>query len=157
MALKKGCKAPAFTLPDKDENRVALKDFAGKWVALYFYPKDNTPGCTTEGIEFTAAQKDFEKLGAVIVGVSPDSPKSHCNFTEKHKLGVTLLSDPDKKMLDKYEAWRLKKNYGREYMGVVRSTVLIDPNGKVAETWNNVKVKGHVEAVLKRLEELRQK
>ncbi len=146
--LKTGAKAPAFCLPDKEGNKVCLKEFAGKWVVLYFYPKDNTPGCTREAIEFTGALKDFEEAGAVILGVSPDSPKSHAGFCAKHDLRVTLLSDADHAVLDKYGAWQLKKMYGKEYHGVNRSTVLIDPQGKIAHVWDKVKVDGHAAEVL---------
>ena len=147
-SLTTGAKAPAFCLPDKDEKKVCLKDFAGKWVVLYFYPKDNTPGCTREAIEFTGALDAFDAEGAVILGVSPDSPKSHAGFCQKHDLRVTLLSDPDHEVIEKYGAWQLKKNYGKEYMGVNRSTVLIDPEGKIAKVWGKVTVDGHAAQVL---------
>ena len=126
-------------------------------VTIYFVPqppKDNTSGCTTEAIDFTAAKAQFEEEGAVIFGTSPDSQKSHCNFTSKHELGITLLSDPEHKVLEDYGAWQKKKMYGREYMGVVRSTFLIDPLGKLAHVWPKVKVKGHVDEVLAKLREL---
>jgi peroxiredoxin Q/BCP len=122
---------------------------------LYFYPKDNTQGCTTEACDFTVALPDFEGLDAVILGVSPDSPKKHRNFIEKKELQITLLADEDKEVLESYGVWQLKKMYGREYMGVVRSTFLIDPDGKIAKIWDKVKVKGHVEAVKKELFELK--
>lgn len=154
MALKVGTKAPAFTLENQDGARVKLADFAGKWLVLYFYPKDNTSGCTTEAIDFTGALKDFEKKKAAVVGVSPDSVKSHQNFCRKHNLGVMLLSDPDKKMLEKYGVWQEKSMYGRRYMGVARTTVLIDPDGKVRHIWEKVKVKGHVDEVKATLTEL---
>ena len=152
--LRNGDPAPQFSLEDTEKNEVSLSDYAGKWLVLYFYPKDNTSGCTAEAIDFTARIKDFEQLNAVILGISPDSCKSHQNFTHKHSLKVNLLSDPDKEMLKDYGVWQKKKMYGREYMGVVRTTVLIDPEGKVAEIWHKVKVKGHAEAVLKKLSEL---
>jgi peroxiredoxin Q/BCP len=155
--LKIGNKAPKFCLPDADENSVCLKNFKGKWIILYFYPKDNTSGCTKEAIGFTEKKEEFENLGAVILGVSPDSSKSHRNFREKKELTITLLSDPEHKVLEAYGAWQLKKMYGREYMGVVRSTYLIDPEGKNAYIWPKVKVKGHVEDVLEKLKELREK
>ncbi|MCB2230102.1 thioredoxin-dependent thiol peroxidase [bacterium] len=154
MALKVGNKAPAFTLESQDGAKVKLADFAGKWLVLYFYPKDNTSGCTMEAIDFTGALKDFEKKKATVVGVSPDSVKSHQNFCSKHNLGVMLLSDPDKKMLEKYGVWQEKSMYGRKYMGVARTTVLIDPDGKVRHIWEKVKVKGHVDDVKKTLTEL---
>ena len=156
IKLKIGDIAPSFCLLDQDENKVCLEDFKGKWVVLYFYPKDNTSGCTKEATEFTEKKEEFEKLGAIILGVSPDSPKSHRNFREKKKLTITLLSDQEHKILEIYGAWQLKKMYGREYMGVVRSTYLIDPTGKIAYIWPKVKVKGHVDNVLKKLKELSQ-
>ncbi len=153
--LEVGTKAPEFCLPNQDENEVCLRDLKGKWIVLYFYPKDNTPGCTTEACDFTASLPDFEGLDAVVLGVSPDSPKKHRNFIEKKELGITLLSDEDKKVLELYGVWQLKKMCGREYMGVVRTTYLIDPDGNIAEVWKNVRVKGHVEKVKERLAELK--
>jgi len=152
--LQVGDKAPDFCLPNQDEEEVCLRDLQGAWIVLYFYPKDNTPGCTTEACEFTAALPDFSGLGATILGVSPDSPKKHRNFIEKKELGITLLSDEEKEVCTAYGVWQLKKNYGREYMGVVRSTFIIDPDGKVAAVWEKVRVKGHVEAVKEKLAEL---
>ncbi len=152
--MKIGDPAFEFCLPDSDEKRVCLSDFKGRWVVLYFYPKDNTSGCTREAMEFTEKKGEFEELGAVILGISPDSPKSHRNFREKKSLTITLLSDEDHKVLEAYGAWQLKKMYGREYMGVVRSTFLIDPNGIIRYIWPKVKVKGHVEDVLNKLKEL---
>ena len=150
-----GEKAKDFCLPNQDEVDICLRDLKGKWVVLYFYPKDNTPGCTTEACDFTQSLPDFEELDAVILGVSPDSPKKHRNFIEKKGLKITLLSDEDKKVLEDYGVWQLKKMYGREYMGVVRTTYLIDPEGKVVYRWDKVKVKGHVQAVKEKLEELK--
>ncbi len=147
--------APDFCLPNQDENEICLRDLRGKWVVLYFYPKDNTPGCTTEACDFTENLPDFEELDAVILGVSPDSPKKHRNFIEKKGLKITLLSDESKEVLEKYGVWQLKKMCGREYMGVVRTTYLIDPEGKVAARWDKVRVKGHVEKVKEKLKELR--
>lgn len=154
MALKKGNKAPAFTAENQDSQKMKLGDFAGKWLVLYFYPKDNTSGCTVEAVDFTAMVPKFKRKDAVIVGVSPDSVKSHVGFCSKHNLKITLLSDPDHKMLEKYGVWQEKSMYGRKYMGVVRTTVLIDPDSRVAEIWEKVKVKGHAEAVLEKLTEL---
>ncbi len=154
MAVKEGEKAPDFCLPDQNDKEVCLKDYRGKWVVLYFYPKDNTSGCTKEAIGFTEMKKEFEKMGAIILGVSPDSTKSHRNFIEKKDLKITLLSDPEHKVLEAYGAWQLKKMYGREYYGVVRSTFLISPEGKIAFVWPKVKVAGHVENVLEKLKEL---
>lgn len=149
-----GNKAPAFTLSNQDDKKIKLSDYSGKWVVLYFYPKDDTPGCTTEACDFTSGIKSFEKLNAVVLGVSPDSTERHRKFIEKYKLKVTLLSDPDQKMMSKYGAWGMKKNYGKEYMGVIRSTFLIDPKGKIAHVWANVKAKGHAEKVQEKLSEL---
>ena len=155
--LEVGDKAPEFCLPNQDENEICLRDLKGKWIVLYFYPKDNTPGCTTEACDFTENLPDFEGLDAVVLGVSPDSPKKHRNFIEKKNLGITLLSDENKEVLESYGVWQLKKMCGKEYMGVVRSTFLIDPDGIIAEIWRNVRVKGHVEKVKKRLAELQGK
>ncbi len=154
--LQVGQQAPAFCLPNQDEVEICLRDLKGKWVVLYFYPKDMTPGCTTEACDFTEALPDFEKLEAVVLGVSPDSPEKHRRFIEKKDLKITLLSDESKEALKAYGAWGLKKMYGREFEGVIRSTFLIDPDGKVAAVWPKVRVKGHVEAVRQRLEELKQ-
>ncbi|MBS9778701.1 MAG: thioredoxin-dependent thiol peroxidase [Campylobacteraceae bacterium] len=145
--LEVGVKAPEFCLPNQDEVEMCLRDFKGKWVVLYFYPKDNTPGCTTEACEFTAAFPEFNSLNAVILGVSPDSPKKHRNFIEKKNLGITLLSDEEKQVCELYKVWQLKKMCGREYMGVVRSTFLINPVGEIVKTWDKVRVKGHVQSV----------
>ena len=153
--LKVGDKAPDFCLPNQDSEEICLRDFAGSWVVLYFYPKDNTPGCTTEALDFTALKSEFEKEGATILGVSPDSIKRHQNFITKKELQITLLSDEDKEVAQKYGVWQLKKMYGREYMGIVRSTFLIDPNGNIAEIWTKVKVKGHAQEVLEKLKELK--
>ena len=150
---KTGSKAPAFTLEDQDGKKVRLADFAGKWVVLYFYPKDNTPGCTTEACEFTETLPSFKKLDAVVLGVSPDSARSHQGFIEKQNLKITLLADPDHKALEKYGVWQLKKNYGREYFGVARTTFLINPSGKIEHIWKNVKAAGHADVVKKRLAE----
>ncbi len=146
--------APDFCLPDHKGTKHCLSDFRGKWVVLYFYPKDNTSGCTKEAREFTAMKGEFEKLNAVIIGVSKDSPKSHEKFISKHNLNILLLSDEEHQVLEKYGAWGKKKNYGREYFGTIRSTFLIDPEGKIVKVWKNVRVKGHVEEVLKTLKEV---
>ncbi len=149
-----GMKAGKFSLANQDSKFVSLDDFLGKWLVLYFYPKDDTPGCTMEGIDFTHLLPLFQKVGAEVVGVSPDSSKSHCKFQAKHKLNVVLLSDVDKKTLNEYGVWGKKKFMGREYEGVLRTTLLIDPNGKIAFIWENVSVKGHAAAVLEKLKEL---
>ncbi len=153
--LKIGDKAPEFCLPNQDEVEVCLRDLSGKWVVLYFYPKDNTPGCTTEACDFTNSLPEFEGLDAVVLGVSPDSPKKHRNFIEKKSLKITLLSDEEKEVCQKYGVWQLKKMCGREYMGVVRSTFLISPEGTIEAIWEKVRVKGHVEAVKEKLKEIR--
>ena len=152
--LKIGDKAPEFCLPDAEKGQVCLKDHRGKWVVLYFYPKDNTKGCTMEALEFTVSEDDFNARGAVVIGVSPDSPESHTKFIEKHELSITLLSDTEKEILTGYGVWQKKKMYGREYMGVVRSTFLIDPEGKIAYIWPKVRVAGHADAVMEKLVEL---
>lgn len=153
--LKIGDSAPDFCLPDPERGEICLSNQMGKWVILYFYPKDNTSGCTLEALEFTTAENDFKEQNAVILAASPDSLRSHTNFREKHSLTINLLSDTEKETLEAYGAWKLKKMYGREYMGVVRSTFIIDPDGKIAYIWPKVRVKGHVEAVKAKLEELK--
>jgi len=152
--LQIGDQAPEITLPNQDGVEISLRDLEGKWVVLYFYPKDNTPGCTTEACEFTQALPDFDGLNAVILGISPDSPKKHANFIAKQDLLITLLADENKEVCEKYGVWQLKKNYGKEYIGVVRSTFLISPEGKIAALWEKVRVKGHVEAVKEKLSQL---
>ena len=142
-----GEKAPEFCLPNQDDVEICLRDLKGKWIVLYFYPKDNTPGCTTEACEFTAAVEDFEELDAVILGVSADSTQKHRSFIDKKELDITLLSDETTQMMQKYGVWQLKKNYGKEYMGIVRSTYIIDPQGNVAASWTKVRVKDHVRDV----------
>jgi len=152
-----GKKAPDFCLPNQDDVEICLRDLKGKWIVLYFYPKDNTPGCTTEACDFTQAAPDFSSLNAIILGVSADSTKKHRNFIEKKNLGITLLSDESTEMMQQYDVWQLKKNYGREYMGIVRSTFIIDPEGIIQAKWEKVRVKGHVEAVKEKLHELQQR
>jgi peroxiredoxin Q/BCP len=154
--MEVGEKVADFCLPNQDEEEICFRDIKGRWIVLYFYPKDNTPGCTTEACDFTSALPDFEGLNAIVLGVSPDSPKKHRNFIEKKELGITLLSDEEKELCKTFGVWQLKKNYGREYMGVVRSTFLIDPDGKIAAKWEKVRVKGHVEEVKSKLSELQQ-
>ena len=149
-------KAKAFSLEDKDENTFRLSDFKGKWIVLYFYPKDNTPGCTLEAKEFSDLKQQFEKENAVVIGISPDSPKSHTSFCEKQNLSIILLSDPDKKTIQKYDAWKEKSMYGRKYMGVERSTFLISPTGTILEEWRKVKPKGHAQEVLNALRQAKQ-
>lgn len=151
---KVGQRAPAFTLPDGHGKKTGLAQFKGQWVVLYFYPKDDTSGCTLEAQEFQKRIKEFQKRGAVVVGVSPDDGKSHCRFAEKHGLEFPLLSDVQHKMLEKYGVWVEKSMYGRKYMGVQRATLLIDPAGKVAQVWEKVKPAGHAAAVLAALDAL---
>lgn len=152
-----GDAAPQFCLPGMDEREVCLDDFKGKWLVLYFYPKDNTSGCTREAVDFTLALPTLNSLGAEVLGISRDSPASHKKFIEKHGLGIKLASDADHKVTEAYGAWALKKMYGKESYGVVRSTFLIDPQGKVAHAWKKVSVKGHAEAVAERLRETKEK
>lgn len=137
--LEERTKAPAFTLPDKDGNMISLSDFKGKKVVLYFYPKDNTPGCTRQACTFAAAYKEFETLNTVIIGVSKDSVKSHTNFAAKHELPFILLSDPELKVIQAYDVWKEKKMYGKVSMGVVRSTYLIDEEGVIEKAMPKVK------------------
>jgi len=154
--------APDFVLKDQDDKNVSLKDFKGKWVVLYFYPKDNTSGCTKEACDFTEQKFDYSNLNAEILGVSSDNIESHQRFIQKHNLGITLLSDAEKTVMKAYGVWGLKKNYGKEYEGVIRSTFLISPYQKIAAIWSNVKVRvkrksgevKHVELVKNKLAEL---
>ena len=152
--LKIGEHVPDFCLPNQDEEEICLRDIKGRWIVLYFYPKDNTPGCTAEACDFTVALPDFEVLDAIVLGVSPDSPQKHRNFIEKKDLRITLLADEDKELCHLFGVWQLKKFMGKEYMGVVRSTFILDPHGQIAAAWSNVKVKGHVDEVKAKLEEL---
>ena len=143
-----GDPAPAFSAKDQSGNLVCLEHFKNTWLILYFYPRDNTPGCTTEAINFSEHQAFFESLGVKILGVSSDSEKSHCKFIEKHHLTIQLLSDPDHQVAEAYGAWGLKKFMGKESMGILRSTFLIDPTGTIAYVWPKVKVKEHVNEVM---------
>ena len=147
--LTAGDMAPDFSLPRNGGGTISLSHFAGKPVVLYFYPKDDTSGCTTEAIDFSGLAGEFEKLGATVIGVSPDSVKSHDKFAAKHNLSVVLAADEEHKALEAYGVWKEKSMYGKTYMGVERSTFLIDKAGKVADVWRKVKVPGHAEAVLK--------
>lgn len=146
--LKPGTPAPGFTLNSARSEPVSLSDFAGQWVVLYFYPKDNTGGCTKEAQEFSALLEEFKKQNAVVIGISPDSEASHAKFIEKHGLTVELLSDPDKVVCNLYGVWQKKKMAGKEYMGVVRTTFLIDPEGTIVRVWEKVRVNGHAGEVL---------
>ena len=146
--IQEGDKAPAFKLHVDGGGTVSLKDFGGKPLILYFYPKDDTSGCTREAIDFSAATARFKKLGAAVVGVSKDSVVSHDKFKKKHDLKITLASDPEGTVVESYGSWVEKSMYGRKYMGIDRSTFLIDGKGKIARIWRKVKVPGHVEEVL---------
>ncbi len=142
-----GAKAPAFSLPDQAGKQVSLKDLSGRWVVLYFYPKDDTPGCTVEACEFTAALPAFRGMDAVVYGCSADGATAHQKFIAKHKLGIGLLTDADKKVMKAYGGYGKKLMYGKEVEGVIRSTVLIAPDGAIAQHWPKVKAEGHAEAV----------
>ena len=146
--LTEGKKAPAFKLPSSSGVDVSLASLKGEKAVLFFYPKDDTSGCTREAIDFTSHLGAFKKAGTRILGISPDTLKKHDKFIEKHELKVELLSDESKTMLESYGVWKEKSMYGRKYMGVERTTILIDPAGKISKIWNKVKVPGHVEDVL---------
>ena len=139
--------APDFCLPNQDDIEICLRDLRGKWIVLYFYPRDSTPGCTTQACDFSQIAPDFAQLDAIILGVSADSTKKHRNFIEKQNLNITLLSDEETSMMQKYGVWQKKKNYGKEYMGIVRTTLIIDPKGVLQAIFESVKVKGHIQAV----------
>lgn len=147
-ALAPGDKAPDFELPDDGGAKISLASFAGQKLVLYFYPKDDTSGCTKEAIDFNGLRGDFKKAGAAILGVSPDTVASHAKFKIKHKLDIALAADESKTMLEAYGVWVEKSMYGRKYMGVARTTFLIGKDGRIAALWNKVKVPGHAEAVL---------
>jgi len=149
-----GSPAPGFTLPRNGEGTVTLSKLQGKAVILYFYPKDDTSGCTVEAIDFSALGGEFEAANAVVIGISPDSVKSHDKFAAKHSLSVMLASDEEKQVLEAYGVWKEKSMYGKKYMGVERTTALIAPDGKIAEIWNKVKVAGHAQAVLEAAKKL---
>ncbi|MCV3406051.1 thioredoxin-dependent thiol peroxidase [Campylobacter lari] len=149
--LQIGDKAPVFELLNQDGVKISLSDFLGKKIILYFYPKDNTPGCTTQACEFSQSYDDFLGKNAVIIGISPDSVKSHENFIKKYDLKHTLLSDSEKEISKLYGAWGLKKNYGKEYEGLIRSTFVINEEGNIVKIYKNVKAKDHAFKVLKEL------
>ena len=146
--LAPGVEAPDFTLPRDGGGTITLSQLRGQPVVLFFYPKDDTEACTTEAKDFTAAKADFDAAGVALIGLSPDPVKKHDKFVKKHELGVPLASDESLQTLEAYGVWKEKSMYGRTYMGVERTTLLIDTAGKIAEVWSKVKVKGHVEAVL---------
>lgn len=144
-------KAPDFTLQNADGVSVSLDDFAGKKVILFFYPKNFTPGCTNENCDFNASYAEFIKRGYALVGISPDKVESHAKFKDAHSLKQVLLSDPDKEVAKAYGAWGIKKNYGKEYEGLIRSTFVIDENKNIIKEYKNIRAKGHVERLLKEL------
>jgi thioredoxin-dependent peroxiredoxin len=153
--LEVGNKAPDFTIPNQDGKPINLEKLSGKWTVIYFYPRDDTPGCTIEANEFTELYSEFQDNNAVVIGVSPDNEAKHCKFIDKYDLKVELLADTEKTMLSDYGVWKEKSMYGKTYMGVVRTTYLINPDGNISEAWPNVKAKGHAEAVLNRLIDLK--
>ncbi len=146
--LDEGDRAPAFTLPDQDGTRVSLKDFAGKQVVVYFYPADDTPGCTKEACQFNDNLRAFSRAGVAVVGVSPDDATRHTKFRSKYGLKFPLLTDADHKAMERYGAWGEKTLYGKKTVGVIRSTFLVGPDGKVQRAWYNVRADGHAEKVL---------
>lgn len=149
--LQIGDPAPGFRLMADDGREVSLDDFRGKKVVLYFYPKAMTPTCTDQACQFRDRREAFRRLGAEVIGISPDPHERHARFKEKYGLSFPLLADPDKTVAEKYGVWQLKKMYGREYMGIVRSTFLIDEEGVITAIWRNVRLKGHLDAVLEEL------
>ncbi len=167
--LEIGQQAPDFCAKNQDDIEICSRDLKGKWIVLYFYPKDLTPGCTTQACDFTEAEPQFDDLDTIILGVSPDDTAKHRKFIEKKELSITLLSDESKKMCEDYGVWQLKKFMGKEYMGVVRTTFIINPDGNIAAIWDKVNVrkkktvKGekieilHVNEVKEKLQELQSK
>ncbi|MDX5474270.1 MAG: thioredoxin-dependent thiol peroxidase [Bacillaceae bacterium] len=153
MTLKVGNKAPDFELQTENGETVKLSDYKGKNVVLYFYPKDMTPGCTTQACDFRDKHQDFSELNTVILGVSPDPMEKHQKFIEKHGLPFSLLVDEDHKVAELYNVWKLKKNFGKEYMGIDRSTFIINKDGELVKEWRKVRVKDHVEDALQFIKE----
>ncbi len=154
MSLQVGTKAPVFSLPGNNDKMINLADYPGKNVVLYFYPKDDTPGCTNEAKDFTAALTEFNDANTVVIGMSKDTAAKHDKFIAKHELGVLLASDEDGKTIEDYGVWVEKNMYGRKYMGIERATYLIDSKGIIQNIWRKVRVKGHVDAVLEAAKEL---
>ena len=152
--IKENTKAPIFKLPSTNKKEYSLKDSIGKYVIIYFYPKDDTPGCTIETNDFNKLLPKFKKLNCEILGISKDNLKSHDKFRDKYKIKFDLLADEEIKVLKKYKVWAKKKFMGREFMGIVRSTFLIDKKGKIIKIWNNVKVKDHAKEVLETLQNI---
>ncbi|MDT8863082.1 thioredoxin-dependent thiol peroxidase [Alkalihalobacillus sp. MEB130] len=148
MTIEMGQEAPLFSLPANNGEMVSLEDFKGKNIVLYFYPKDMTPGCTTQACDFRDKISDFSDLDTVILGVSPDPVARHAKFIEKYQLPFLLLADEEHKVAEQYGVWKLKKNFGKEYMGIERSTFIIDKQGNLVKEWRKVKVKDHVEEAL---------
>ena len=153
MALSVGDKAPNFSMPSDNDGTASLSDYKDRFLVLYFYPKDDTPGCTKEAIGFSQMKGEFDKFGADILGISKDTATKHDKFIAKHGLSVRLGSDEDGKMIETYGVWVEKNMYGKKYMGIERATYLIDPDGKILEIWRKVRVKNHVEAVLTALKQ----
>ena len=154
MNIKEGQKAPEFTLPDQNNDIHNLADYKGKWVLLYFYPKDNTPGCTKQACDIRDNFELFKKAGITVLGMSKDSVKSHKKFEEKHDLPFTLLSDEELTTLQAYDVWHKKKMMGREYMGIMRTSFLINPEGNIAKIYEKVKPPAHAEMILQDIKEL---
>ena len=154
MKLKTNNKAPNFVLPSTSKEKFSLKDFLGKYIVIYFYPKDDTPGCTIETNDFNRLLSKFKKLECEIYGISKDSLKSHDKFRDKYKIKFNLLADEELKVLKKYKVWGKKKFMGREFMGIIRTTFLIDKHGKIIKIWKNVKVKDHAKEVLETVKNL---
>jgi peroxiredoxin Q/BCP len=154
MALKIGAKSPDFTGKIQDKSVISSRDFEGKWLVLYFYPKDNTPGCTVEACDFSDNMERITSTGAVVIGISPDSTKSHTNFIAKHNLDFNLIADKDKTIAIAFDVWGDKTLFGKAYKGIIRTTFIINPGGIIAEAFENVKVHGHVDQVIKRLNDL---
>ena len=152
--IKENTKAPIFKLPSTSKNIYSLKDSAGKYIVIYFYPKDDTPGCTLETNDFNKLLPNFKKLNCEILGISKDNLKSHDKFREKYKIKFNLLADEDLEVLKKYKVWGKKKFMGREFMGIIRTTFLLDKKGKIIKIWENVKVKDHAKEVLETLKDI---
>lgn len=153
--LEPGDIAPSFTLPDQNGDQVSLEDFEGQPVVVYFYPKDGTPGCTTQACDVRDRWHEFQEAGAAVVGISPDTVEDHANFTARHDLPHTLLADPEHKVMEAYEAWGEKNMYGKVTVGPIRSTVLVGPDGRIVKRWKRVQAAKHAEQVLKAIHSIR--
>jgi len=154
IELKIGDEAPQFSLPKDGGDVIRLADFTGRPVVVYFYPKDDTAGCTSEAIDFTRLKPEFDKAGAAVIGISPDSARKHDKFKAKHELSIALAADEERKAIEAYGVWVEKQMYGRSYMGVERATFLVGRDGRIAAIWRKVRVKGHAEAVLEAVRSL---